>query len=179
MGQGLARMSFCHQSYWGHEVVSQPRDITYAKQLPHENALSVEKNLLPVTQEPPKRAPSPSKCKCFCTHAYSFAPTWDTGDPEWSRREMALLRDAGGNTTPMLGADCHRCAHVQSLSFRMKSSVQRTASPLPGLSGQGGADGGHQDVPVAASDRGTSQKSCGLGDTFEEGDGNIRAGENS
>lgn len=79
----------------------------------------------------------------------------------------------------MLGADHHRCADVQSLAFRMKRSVQRAASPLPGLLGQGGADGGHRDISVAASNRGTSQKSCGLGDAFEEGDGNNRAGENS
>lgn len=82
-----------------HEVVSQPRDITYAEQLPRECFICGEKPP-PCYSEPPRRALSPSKCKCFCACSSIFASAWDTGDPEWSRRDKALLRDAGRDATP-------------------------------------------------------------------------------
>lgn len=61
----------------------------------HENVLSVEKSLLPVTQSRPEGLCLPASASVSV-----LASAWDTVDPEWSRRDKALLRDAGRDTTP-------------------------------------------------------------------------------
>lgn len=116
MGQGLAGMSSCHQSYWGHESSthttvrwSRPASSAAGGGEPAQRynlcqtvttweCLICGEKPPPRYSEPPKRALSPSKCFCACR--YSFAPAWDTGDAEWSRRDKALLCDAGRDTTP-------------------------------------------------------------------------------
>lgn len=83
------------------EVVSQPRNITYAKQLPHENVWSVEKSLLPVTQSHPKGLCLPASVSVLAVTALPPPGTLETLSGAGGTRHCSVML---GGTQPHAGS---------------------------------------------------------------------------